>query len=595
MTGISSHVSSSRVLMRHARDIMDNIALFTMRRSEGFLSIANAAASLTKRMVDSGIVAGADKESMEQYFFNQLDIYPQFSGIYFGSLDGQFFYVCRYNKDEAAFRTKIIEPVNDGKGLTTRLTYYDARNNILSHSTDPNDSYDPRTRPWFEKALEKNGLIWTDPYIFFTAQKPGITTAAPVTREDGSPLGVVGIDIEIDDLSIFLSRLSIGKHGKAFILHPNGNVLAHSNLEMITTGDAEGKSTQLPRITAIMDPLARLAFASSGLSFGDNDQLSLAESRFSSFEYEGAPYMAMFHPFAEGAWPWIIGLYMPEDDYLGALKENRQNTYYIAIFFTILATLLALLLSRTISKPIQNLERGAVAIRNHDLETTFDTSSIYREIQETADAFNTMRAELKKLQGELNRSHHETIIRLAAVAEFKDRDTAQHLHRVSDLAVIMARELGLPSREVELIKNASPMHDVGKMGVPDAILMKPGPLTPEEREVIERHPLYGADILSHPESELMRVSHDIALMHHERWDGKGYPNRLAGEEINLPARIVALVDVFDAVMSERCYKSAIPFDEAVKIVQQERGRHFDPLIADAFMRRLDEIRKLYSN
>lgn len=593
LTAMSSHISSSRVLTRHATDIMENIAAFTMKRSQSFLSIAHAAAGLTKRMVDSGVVAGGNKAMLERYFFNQLAIYPQFAGIYFGGVNGQFFYVSRYTADGASFRTKSIETSPESGQLVTHLTFYNQNMEFLRQTEDVEDAYDPRERPWFIKAMHQKGLIWTDPYMFFTAKKPGITTAAPVTGEDGKIRGVVGIDIEIDDLSTFLASLSIGKNGKAFILHPNGDVLAHYDQDMVMHGGEDGSDLRLPAIDEIKDPLAQMAYRAADLDHDKEGNLSLEESRFTTFEHEGETYLGMFHPFEDEMWPWIIGIYMPEDDYLGALKENRNNNFLIAVFVTIVATIAALLLSRAISRPILNLEREAVAIREQDLDTTFATGSIFREIQETADSFARMKAELKRLQGDLTRSHLETIIRLAAVAEFKDHDTADHLRRVSAIAEILAEELGLPAREVELIKNGSPMHDVGKMGIPDAILLKPGPLTPDERTIIERHPEYGADILSPPVSELMHISRDIALYHHEKWDGSGYPQGLAGEEIPLAARIVALVDVFDAVSSERCYKPAMPFDEAVGIIKKGRGNHFDPDCVDAFMLRLKDIKNLY--
>jgi HD-GYP domain-containing protein (c-di-GMP phosphodiesterase class II) len=159
-------------------------------------------------------------------------------------------------------------------------------------------------------------------------------------------------------------------------------------------------------------------------------------------------------------------------------------------------------------------------------------------------------------------------------------------------ARILAERLGLPDAECELIFRAGPLHDVGKIGVPDAILLKPGPLTDAERAVMERHAQAGHDLLRDSHSELLQLGAVIALHHHERWDGAGYPNRLRAEEIPLAARIVAVADVFDALTTDRVYRPAMPFEDAVAIVRNGRGSHFDPLVVDAFLAALDEFARV---
>jgi len=188
------------------------------------------------------------------------------------------------------------------------------------------------------------------------------------------------------------------------------------------------------------------------------------------------------------------------------------------------------------------------------------------------------------LQKRLKAAHLETIMRLSVAAEFRDDDTGEHVRRISRASALIAREFGLGAREVELIRAASPMHDIGKIGIPDSILLKPGPLTASERRVVESHPLIGADILAEPQNELIAMARDIALTHHEKWDGRGYPNRLAGEDIPLSGRIVGLADVLDALICKRCYKQPYPREKAMGIILREKGRHFDPAVVDAFLR-----------
>ena len=147
--------------------------------------------------------------------------------------------------------------------------------------------------------------------------------------------------------------------------------------------------------------------------------------------------------------------------------------------------------------------------------------------------------------------------------------------------------------EAEVVRYASPMHDVGKVAIPDVILLKPGPLTPEQREVMQRHTIVGAEIFKNAEDEILATARAVALHHHERWDGKGYPHGLKEYAIPFPARITALADVFDAILSRRCYKDACPLDVALDIIDKETGEHFDPDIVKAFFGILDDVLEGY--
>jgi HD-GYP domain-containing protein (c-di-GMP phosphodiesterase class II) len=194
-----------------------------------------------------------------------------------------------------------------------------------------------------------------------------------------------------------------------------------------------------------------------------------------------------------------------------------------------------------------------------------------------------------QLQEQLRQAHLETIMRLSVAAEYRDDDTGEHVRRISGTSAVLAEELGLDTRQTELVRWASPMHDIGKIGIPDAILLKPGPLDEQERRVMERHALIGAGILGEPKNELTAMAREVALSHHERWDGGGYPNGWAGEDIPLAGRIVGCADVFDALVCKRCYKKAFPRQVALGILEQESGRHFDPRVVEAFLRRKGEI------
>ena len=191
------------------------------------------------------------------------------------------------------------------------------------------------------------------------------------------------------------------------------------------------------------------------------------------------------------------------------------------------------------------------------------------------------------------RSEHalqeETVQHLAAAAELRDVDTGKHIARMSEYTAIIARRLGLSEERIELLRIASPMHDVGKIGIPDSVLLKPGKLSAEERRAMEEHAKIGHSILADSQTKLLRMGALLALTHHERWDGSGYPHGLPGEEIPIEGRIAAVADVFDALTSDRVYRPAYDVRQALEIMAAQRGHHFDPQVFDAFLDALGEI------
>jgi putative two-component system response regulator len=200
-----------------------------------------------------------------------------------------------------------------------------------------------------------------------------------------------------------------------------------------------------------------------------------------------------------------------------------------------------------------------------------------------------------QLNQRLRDSYVDTIFRLSVAAEYRDTDTHRHIQRISWYSWVIATQLGLGRKQAELIRVSAPMHDIGKIGVPDAVLLKPGPLTDDERKVMQEHTIIGGRILEDSDSEIIQESSVVATTHHERWDGgnRGYPNGLKGEDIPLAGRVVALADAFDCISSKRVYKTATSFERAVDIVQKDSGSHFCPACVEAFTKGLDEIYRFY--
>ena len=208
------------------------------------------------------------------------------------------------------------------------------------------------------------------------------------------------------------------------------------------------------------------------------------------------------------------------------------------------------------------------------------TRRLHLEVQAERDALD---ARVRQRTAELEEARLETLERLARAAEYRDDDTGQHARRVGDISALLAAELGMTPDRVELIRRAAPLHDVGKIGIPDAILLKTRPLTPAEYEVVRTHTQIGAELLAGSANPLLSMAAEIARYHHERWDGDGYLG-LRGEEIPLTGRIVAVVDVFDALVNERPYKRAWPVTDALAELESQRGRQLDPEIVDVFLR-----------
>jgi HD-GYP domain-containing protein (c-di-GMP phosphodiesterase class II) len=198
-----------------------------------------------------------------------------------------------------------------------------------------------------------------------------------------------------------------------------------------------------------------------------------------------------------------------------------------------------------------------------------------------------------QLNREIKEAHLDTIMRLGLAAEYRDKETGNHIRRMSHYSAIIAEKLGLPGDRVDIILLSSPMHDVGKVGIPDAILLKPGHLNVLERKIMESHTIIGAEILKESEIPLIQLSQTIAVTHHEKWDGTGYPNKFKGEEIPLEGRIVALADVFDALSNKRVYKPAMTIEETMKIITESSGTHFDPAIVSAFEKGMDGVMEVY--
>ena len=212
-----------------------------------------------------------------------------------------------------------------------------------------------------------------------------------------------------------------------------------------------------------------------------------------------------------------------------------------------------------------------------------------QEIIEKNDALEKKNFELTVLNKEIEETQKEIINKLGNVAETRSKETAYHVQRVAEYSYLLAKHYGLSEKECKLLRDASPMHDIGKVGIPDEILKKPGKLTTDEFEIMKEHAEMGYSIFKDTNREMLKAAAVLAHEHHEKWDGTGYPRKLKGEEIHIFGRITALADVFDALGTKRVYKDAWELEKILDLVQEERGKQFDPTLVDIFLNNLDDF------
>lgn len=386
----TSYFTSERSLLEHARTQLVDVGTNVIQHTKWFMSPARSAAELSTALATNQIVRREDRDHLEGLLFQQLRSAPQFAGAYYGDEDGNFVYVKREADQE--YLTKIVDVNAAARALFIRRA--DDFTDIGRH-VDPDDRYDPRARPWYIEATETRSSIWTDPYIFFTSQSPGVTAATPVVGFQGNVQGVVGVDIEIKELSNFLSNLRVGKNGAAFILNRNGDVIAHPNPDLLTT-KGEGGTLQFPSIAEIADPIARAAF---GDRLGP-DGVTLDNPIQSDFELFGERFVSLIMPFGLDDIPWTIVLYAPQVDFTGALKENRAQNTVIAIAVAATTALLGLALANKIHAPVRAFAIRSSLISQGEVDPNEPMPATYKELENANTALVHEISERKKTETE---------------------------------------------------------------------------------------------------------------------------------------------------------------------------------------------------
>ena len=292
----------------------------------------------------------------------------------------------------------------------------------------------------------------------------------------------------------------------------------------------------------------------------------------------------------------LLDVMMPGMDGFEVIRRVRQDDKY-RLLPIILVTALREAEDRVkgieagcddfISKPVDKMELLARVRSLLKVKAYNDLLINYQKELESDVMKRT--GELKHALEKIKAASLDTIYRLSIASEFRDDDTGTHIKRVSLYCAVVAHRMGLSKSDIENILYAAPMHDVGKIGIPDLILLKPAKLNPQEWEIMKQHTVIGAKILNGSDAEFIRLGETIALSHHEKWDGSGYPKGLKGKEIPIAGRITAIADVFDALTSRRPYKEAFSVEKSLNMIRDGREKFFDPDATDAFFANQDEI------
>lgn len=420
---LSSYVTSEKALLQHAQGMLRDVGQNTTAHCRGFLNPAEAAAELAARLAQNRVIASDDPVHMEQLLFQQLQIAPQFAGLYYGGQDGSFVYVMRSPGAAGAFRTKVITFAQGRKQV--ELIWRNSAFEEVARRSDPSDDYDPRQRPWYRLASTRLATIWTDPYIFFSSQQPGITLAAPVLDAAGGVQGAVGVDIEISMLSEFLASLNIGLHGQALIVNHNGDVIAHPDKTLIKRQNADG-SLRLTNISELDDPIARAAFGARA-----RDQRSDARDIL-GFQHINAAYLGLMMPPMDDKLPWTIAVYAPEDDFTGGLKRNRTQNLILAAALSLLTGLIGLGLAEYIHRPVRAFAAYSAGINGGALDPAQPAPRTYVELDPANRALAQQIVARRKSEAEYGQTFEMSRRGLAKV-DPQDHRLLQVNQRLCDL------------------------------------------------------------------------------------------------------------------------------------------------------------------
>lgn len=437
--------------------------------------------------------------------------------------------------------TTILKSAETGKYLFPQisgdLTRYPFVSKVMSRVVDP-------------KGDKYSGLTIADwgNYFFVTG---------PVTNQDGKLTGIILIGISLKSLL---------------------DKIREESLSQVTIYD-----TKFNPVISTFAEFPSQPLIDTSIVLKNQDHQSVTRD----FSFSNIAYAELL-----GAWEardgedmGILGTALPKTFLVRTSNITKINITIMFVLAIIMAMLLGLFLSNLITRPLLQLERAAsdVAKGNRDIRVSTKGGD---EIADLAQSFNKMVSSLGRSEKDLISAYEKTIEGWSKALELRDEETQGHTQRVTELTIKLARLMGIDEEKIIDIRRGALLHDIGKIGVPDGILLKPGPLNKEERKIIEKHPVFAREMLK--KIEFLYTAMDIPSFHHERWDGKGYPTGLVGQEIPIAARIFAVIDVWDALTSDRPYRKAMAYEKAFALIENDSGTHFDPEVVAVFSKMIEK-------
>jgi len=494
-----------------------------------------------------------------------------------------------------------FEPNMFKKGEYYFAPYFYKSDGTVQYTDLGNQKYDYFKWDWYTLPKKLNKGIWSEPYF----DKNGgnalmVTYSQPFYRQINGKrefCGVVTCDIFLDWLVKLLSEIKIFKTGYAFILSGKGVFIAHPNKDYYTKGQSFFSLSELYN-----EPVER--------TIGEN----MISGKTGSIRYYSHTLkknsFVYYQPLEMTK--WSLGIVIPEDELFSKLDVITKELFIIGVIGYLLTLALIIFLSNKATIPLRSLAKATYQIGEGNFHAQLPAVKSSDEIGILNRSFHIMQdnlisyiQNLRETAEALKLTQEVTIECMASVAEFRDPETGMHIRRtqiyVKELALYLRNHPRfkdfLDDEAIEMLYLSAPLHDVGKVAIPDNILLKAGKLTDEEFAIMKKHPIYGRDAIAGAEKKLTKRSFlnfakEIAASHHEKWDGSGYPLGLKGDDIPIPGRLMALADVYDALVTKRVYKPAFSHDKAAQIIKEGRGTHFDPDIVDAFLALQDKFSEI---
>ncbi|MCX5813056.1 MAG: cache domain-containing protein [Proteobacteria bacterium] len=461
----------------------------------------------------------------------------------------------------------------DATGLGNYAPYYYRNGKEIKYKSLSSPYYDYKKWDWFRIPMETGKGSWGEPYY----DEGGgnihmVTYSVPIFRA-GRKIGVATADIGLDNLIQKVQSLRVDNSGYALLLSDHHYIIAHPDKRLLLKKLSPDRTEGFKK--GALKELYELMNAEGIVSSTIIDPFTGKESWIIAMPIKSAK--------------WTLGIVYPYNE---ILRPVFNVQYVLGVFSLVIAALMVILIlwiSASIASPVSNLVKQTRHYAEGDFDYRLDEAGGFKEIQELSYAFNIMGEAIDKKIEELRDTQKEIVFRLARAAEYRDNDTGMHIKRMSHYCAVLGRAFGLNDEECDILLHASSMHDIGKIGIADAILLKKGKLEPDEWRTMQTHVQIGEVILSGGNSRLIQMAQIIASTHHEHWDGSGYPRGIKGEEIPITGRITCICDVFDSLTSERPYKNAWTVEEALNEIKINSGKIFDPYMVELFIRILPDI------